>query len=188
MDIKETQTEKNLQAALAGESMARNKYTYYAAQARIEGLEETALLFDTMSENEMSHAKVWFKKLNGNIRSTVENLQEAMKGENSEWLSMYPDFAKTAREEGLDELAALFEAIATIEADHEKRFMEEYIKLKTAQGAKVVLPVQEVEKTAEPVWKCLFCGHAMKADGSEAPYVCPICEAMGAFEKIMAKL
>lgn len=187
MNIKNTLSEKNLRAALAGESMARNKYTYYAEQARKEGLGDTALLFDKMAENEMNHAKVWFKTLNDGIKSTTDNLQEAMKGENSEWLTMYPDFAKIAREEGLEDLAIMFEKVASIEASHEKRFMEEYIKIKTSQGAKIA-PPKEIEKKEEIAYRCAFCGHTIKKNGaSEAPYVCSVCEAMGAYEEVLAK-
>ncbi|MEG2082088.1 MAG: ferritin family protein, partial [Oscillospiraceae bacterium] len=186
MNIKGTKSEGNLRTALAGESMARNKYTYYAQQAKQEGKDDIAELYTKMAENEMNHAKVWFKLLNNGVPKTIENLQDSMKGENSEWMTMYPNFAKQARQDGLEELAQMFEKVANIETAHEKRFMEEYIKLKMSQGEKVAAPVQETTKTAEPAWRCAFCGYTHKANGAEPLAVCPVCEAIGAFEKVLA--
>ena len=160
---KGTQTEKNLEAAFAGESEARNKYTYFASKAKKEGYEQIAALFLKTAENEKEHAKIWFKELNG-INSTAENLEAAANGENYEWTDMYEGFAKTAEEEGFDELAKKFRLVAAIEKMHEERYRA---LLKNVE-------VQEVFKKSEvKVWECRNCGHIVV--GTEAPDICPTC-------------
>lgn len=180
MNLKGTQSEKNIRTAFAGESMARNKYTYYAAKAQEEGLEDTAELFLKMSDNEKEHAKIWFKIMNG-MGDTDENLQDAAKGENGEWQTMYPEFAKTAREEGLEMLAQMFEKVAGIEKTHEERFLKEYIKLSKTGAAEA----EAHEHAPRAVYRCAFCGFIHDVNGQEPPAACPLCDAIGAFEKIM---
>ena len=158
-----TQTEKNLEAAFAGESQARNKYTYFASKAKKEGYEQIAELFLKTADNEKEHAKLWFKELNG-IGSTAENLGQAADGENYEWTDMYEGFAKTAEAEGFTELAARFRAVAAIEKRHEERYRA---LLKNVETAKVF------EKSEVKVWECRNCGHI--AVGTKAPEVCPVC-------------
>lgn len=177
MQIKGTKSEKNIMAAFEGESKARNKYTFYAMKAISEGNVETADLFEKMANNEREHAKIWFKMLN-EIGTTNENVKDAAAGESYEWLSMYPEFAKVAREEGLDMLAEMFEKVAGIEQTHEERFLKEYIKLQS--GNAVVTPAQQ-----KPVYRCEFCGHTEAFNGQEPLPVCPVCEAIGAFVKTM---
>ena len=158
-----TQTEKNLQAAFAGESQARNKYTYFASKAKKEGYEQIAALFLQTADNEKEHAKLWFKELNG-IGTTAENLLAAAEGENFEWTDMYEDFAKTAEKEGFAELAAKFRGVAAIEKKHEERYRA---LLKNVEA-------QEVFKKSEvKVWECRNCGHIVV--GTNAPEVCPVC-------------
>ncbi len=158
-----TQTEKNLQAAFAGESQARNKYTYFASKAKKEGYEQIAALFLQTADNEKEHAKLWFKELNG-IGTTAENLAAAADGENFEWTDMYVDFAKTAEEEGFKELAEKFRGVAAIEKKHEERYRA---LLKNVEA-------QEVFKKSEvKVWECRNCGHIVV--GTAAPDVCPVC-------------
>ena len=158
-----TQTEKNLEAAFAGESQARNKYTYYASKAKKEGFEQIAALFLETADNEKEHAKLWFKELNG-IGDTAENLAAAAAGENYEWTDMYEGFARTADEEGFPELAAKFRAVAAIEKRHEERYRALLHNVETA----------EVFKRSEvKVWECRNCGHIVV--GTEAPKVCPVC-------------
>jgi rubrerythrin/NAD-dependent dihydropyrimidine dehydrogenase PreA subunit len=158
-----TQTEKNLEAAFAGESQARNKYTYFASKARTEGYEQIAALFLKTADNEKEHAKMWFKELNG-IGSTAENLGAAADGENFEWTDMYEGFAKTAEEEGFPELAAKFRMVGAIEKHHEERYRE---LLKNVETAEVF------RKSEVKVWECRNCGHIVV--GTEAPEVCPVC-------------
>jgi len=158
-----TQTEKNLEAAFAGESMARNKYTYFASKAKKEGFEQIAALFLQTAENEKEHAKLWFKELNG-IGDTAENLAAAAAGENYEWTDMYEGFAKTADEEGFHELAERFRGVAAIEKHHEER----YRALLHNVEAKEVFAKSEVK-----VWECRNCGHIVV--GTAAPEVCPVC-------------
>ena len=158
-----TQTDKNLEAAFAGESQARNKYTYFASKAKKEGFEQIAALFLETADNEKEHAKLWFKELNG-IGSTAENLGHAADGENYEWTDMYEGFAKTAEAEGFTELAARFRAVAAIEKRHEERYRA---LLKNVETAKVF------EKSEVKVWECRNCGHI--AVGTKAPEVCPVC-------------
>ena len=158
-----TQTEKNLEAAFAGESQARNKYTYFASKAKKEGFEQIAALFLETADNEKEQAKLWFKELNG-IGDTAENLAAAAAGENYEWTDMYEGFARTADEEGFPELAAKFRAVAAIEKRHEERYRALLHNVETA----------EVFKRSEvKVWECRNCGHIVV--GTEAPKVCPVC-------------
>ena len=159
-----TQTEKNLEAAFAGESQARNKYTYFASVAKKQGFEQIADLFLKTADNEKEHAKMWFKELNG-IGDTAENLLAAAEGENYEWTDMYEDFAKTAEEEGFTELAHKFRLVAAIEKHHEERYRALLRNVETA----------EVFKRSEiKVWECRNCGHIVV--GKEAPEVCPVCK------------
>lgn len=158
-----TQTEKNLEAAFAGESQARNKYTYFASKAKKEGFEQIAALFLETADNEKEHAKLWFKELNG-IGDTAENLAAAAEGENYEWTDMYAGFAKTAEEEGFPELAEKFRGVAAIEKRHEERYRALLHNVETA----------EVFKRSEvKVWECRNCGHIVV--GAEAPEICPVC-------------
>ncbi|MBR2926325.1 MAG: rubrerythrin family protein [Clostridia bacterium] len=158
-----TQTEKNLEAAFAGESQARNKYTYFASVAKKEGYEQIAALFLKTAENEKEHAKLWFKELEG-IGDTAHNLVEAANGENYEWTDMYAGFAKTAKEEGFHELAAKFLLVAAIEKQHEERYRALLKNVETAQV---------FEKSEVKVWECRNCGHIIV--GTKAPQVCPTC-------------
>ena len=158
-----TQTEKNLQTAFAGESQARNKYTYFASKAKKEGFEQIAALFLQTADNEKEHAKMWFKELGG-IGTTAENLAAAADGENYEWTDMYDDFAKTADAEGFHELAEKFRGVAAIEKHHEER----YRALLHNVEAKEVFKKSEVK-----VWECRNCGHIVV--GTQAPEVCPVC-------------
>ena len=158
-----TQTEKNLMAAFAGESEARNKYTYFASKAKKEGFEQIAALFLKTADNEKEHAKLWFKELNG-IGDTSENLLSAAEGENYEWTDMYDGFAKTADEEGFHELAARFRLVAAIEKHHEERY----------RALLQNVEMQQVfEKSTVTVWECRNCGHIVV--GTKAPEVCPVC-------------
>ena len=158
-----TQTEKNLEAAFAGESQARNKYTYFASKAKKEGFEQIADLFLKTADNEKEHAKMWFKELNG-IGSTAENLLEAALGENYEWTDMYEGFAKTAEEEGFKDLAEKFRLVAAIEKRHEERYRA---LLKNIEMAEVFA------KSSITVWECRNCGHIVV--GEKAPEICPTC-------------
>ena len=159
-----TQTEKNLEAAFAGESQARNKYTYFASKAKKEGYEQIAALFLKTADNEKEHAKMWFKLLGG-IGNTAENLLAAAEGENYEWTDMYDTFAKEAEEEGFVEIAAKFRAVAKIERSHEERYRA---LLNNVEMQKVF------EKSEEIMWECRNCGHLVM--GKKAPEVCPVCE------------
>lgn len=165
MNIKGTKTEKNLMEAFAGESQARNKYTFYSSKAKKEGYEQIAAIFDETAGNEKEHAKMWFKYLhNGEVPSTLENLIDAAAGEHGEWTSMYERMAKEAKEEGFDELAAKFLGVAAIEKRHEER----YLKL-----AQLVKEGKVFKKTSKKLWICRNCGHVYVGD--EAPKVCPVC-------------
>ncbi|MBO4235552.1 MAG: rubrerythrin family protein [Firmicutes bacterium] len=158
-----TQTEKNLAAAFAGESQARNKYTYFASKAKKEGFEQISAIFQKTADNEKEHAKLWFKELEG-IGDTAQNLAEAAAGENYEWTDMYEGFAKTAEEEGFTELAAKFRMVAAIEKHHEERYRALLHNVET----------QEVfAKSSVTVWECRNCGHIIV--GEKAPEVCPVC-------------
>lgn len=170
-----TQTEKNLEAAFAGESQARNKYTYFASVAKKQGFEHIADLFLKTADNEKEHAKMWFKELNG-IGDTAENLLAAAEGENYEWTDMYEDFAKTAEEEGFTELAHKFRLVAAIEKHHEERYRALLRNVETA----------EVFKRSEiKVWECRNCGHIVV--GKEAPEVCPVCNHPQSYFEIHAE-
>ena len=158
-----TQTEKNLEAAFAGESQARNKYTYFASKAKKEGFEQIAAIFEETANNEKEHAKLWFKELNG-IGTTAENLGAAADGENYEWTDMYEGFAKTAEAEGFPVLAARFRLVAAIEKRHEERYRALLKNIETAQV---------FEKSEVKVWECRNCGHIVV--GTKAPEVCPTC-------------
>lgn len=184
MDLKGTKTEQNVKAALMGESVARNKYTYYADQARKEGNQEIAALFDRMAGNESVHAKIWFTTLNGAIKGNLENLKDAAAGEFGEWSDMYPQFAAVAREEGFEQLAVMFEKVAEIEKNHEKQFMEAMVRLmKSGKEASAAGQKEQSVKPAQPVkkkhgYRCMFCG-AIYEDRLD---VCPVCQAIGSFE------
>ncbi len=165
MELKGSKTEQNLMSAFAGESQARNKYTYFASQARKEGYEQIASIFEETANNEKEHAKLWFKELNGgSVPSTLDNLNDAANGENYEYTTMYSDFAKEAREEGFDRIADLFERVGEIEKEHENR----YRKL-----------IDNIEKElvfsgeGDTIWICRNCGHVVI--GKKAPLVCPVC-------------
>ena len=165
MELKGSKTEKCLQAAFAGESQARNKYTYYASKAKKEGYEQIAAIFLETAENEKEHAKLWFKYLEGGeIKDTVSNLQDAANGENYEWTEMYADFAKIAEEEGFKEIALKFRAVAAIEKHHEERYKK---LLENVKGDIVF------SKDEDVIWQCINCGHI--CIGKKAPEVCPVC-------------
>lgn len=165
VDIKGSKTEANLLTAFSGESEARNKYTYYASQAKKDGYEQIAAIFLETAENEKEHAKLWFKALHGgSVPKTADNLKDAASGENYEWTKMYAGFAKTAREEGFNEIAEAFEGVAKVEKEHEQRYLE---LLKNIENGTVF------KKDSVSVWKCRNCGHIHV--GKEAPEVCPVC-------------
>ena len=164
MELKGSRTEQNLMAAFAGESQARNKYTYYASKAKKEGYNHIAELFEETANNEKEHAKLWFKLLHDGIGTTAENLKDAAAGENYEWTDMYAEFAKVAKEEGFDHIAFLFEGVAAIEKEHEERYLK---LLENVEGDLVF------SKDGDAIWKCMNCGHI--AVGKKAPEVCPVC-------------
>ena len=170
-----TQTEKNLEAAFAGESQARNKYTYFASKAKKEGYEQISALFLKTADNEKEHAKMWFKELNG-IGNTPENLLHAAEGENYEWTDMYDSFAATADEEGFHELAEKFRAVAAIEKHHEERYRA---LLKNVEAQEVF------SKSEVKVWECRNCGHIVV--GTVAPQVCPVCDHPQAYFEVHAE-
>ena len=170
-----TQTEKNLMAAFAGESEARNKYTYFASKAKKEGYEQIAALFLKTADNEKEHAKLWFKELNG-IGDTAENLLHAAEGENYEWTDMYAGFAKTAEEEGFTELAAKFRLVAEIEKHHEERYRKLLQNVQTLEVFK---------KAGVQIWECRNCGHLVV--GTEAPELCPTCAHPQSFFEVHAE-
>ena len=177
MELKGSKTEANLMAAFAGESQARNKYTYYASKAKKEGYEQISALFQETADNEKEHAKMWFKLLQGGqIKSTAENLKDAAAGENYEWTDMYAGFAKIAKEEGFDRIAYLFEEVGKIEKEHEAR----YLKLLDNVENELVF-----SKDGDKIWKCRNCGHI--CIGKEAPKVCPVCEHPQSFFEIKAE-
>ena len=175
MDLKGTKTEQNLQTAFAGESQARNKYTYFASVAKKEGYEQIAAIFLETAENEKEHAKMWYKLLGG-IGDTPANLKAAAEGENYEWTDMYSEFAKTAREEGFESIAKMFEGVAAIEKHHEER----YRKLLKNVEDKVVF-----SKDGDAIWQCRNCGHICV--GKDAPAVCPVCAHPQSFFQINAE-
>jgi len=163
-NLKGSKTEANLMTAFAGESQARNKYTYYASKARKDGYVQIAELFEETANNEKEHAKLWFKLLHGGIAGTMDNLADAAAGENYEWTDMYATFAKEAREEGFAEIAALFEGVAAIEKEHEERYLKLLQNIKTGEV---------FARAGQNAWKCGNCGHIHY--GSEAPELCPVC-------------
>ncbi|WP_101773153.1 rubrerythrin [Peptostreptococcus faecalis] len=174
LELKGTKTEKNLNEGFAGESMARNKYTYYASQARKEGYNQISDIFLETAENEKEHAKLWFKALHGGeVPSTEENLLDAAEGENYEWTEMYAGFANDAREEGFTELARLFEGVAAIEKTHEERYRT---LLQNLKDGKVF------EKDEVVVWHCMNCGHIHVS--KKAPKLCPVCKHPQAFFEV----
>ena len=175
MELKGSKTEANLWTAFAGESQARNKYTYFASQAKKEGFEQIAAIFEETALNEKEHAKIWFKELSG-IGTTAENLKVAADGENYEWTDMYAEFAKTAKEEGFDRLAYLFEAVGKIEKEHEERYRK---LLENVEDGKVF------EAGSVKIWKCRNCGHIVV--GTSAPEVCPVCNHPRSFFEIKAE-
>ena len=171
-----TQTEKNLEAAFAGESMARNKYTYYASKAKKEGYEQIAALFLKTADNEKEHAKMWFKELHNGMPDTATNLLDAAEGENYEWTDMYAGFAETAEKEGFKALAAKFRLVAAVEKHHEERYRALLKNVETAQV---------FEKSEVKVWECRNCGHIVV--GTKAPELCPTCDHPKAYFEISAK-
>ena len=175
VDFESSQTKKNLEAAFAGESQATNKYAYYASKAKKEGYEQIAAIFEETAGNEKEHAKIWFKELGG-IGDTKANLKAAAEGENYEWTDMYKEMAATAREEGFERLAALFEGVGKIEKEHEERYLA---LLKNLEEGKVF------EKDGEFVWKCRNCGHLHF--GKSAPQVCPVCAHPQAYFELQSK-
>ena len=176
-DLKGTRTEANLMAAFAGESQARNKYTYFASKAKKEGFEQIAAIFEETAQNEKEHAKIWYKLLKGgDIPSTEVNLKEAADGENYEWTDMYDKFAKEAKEEGFDHIAFLFEEVGKIEKEHEERY------LKLLENVKDGLVFS---KDGDKIWKCRNCGHIVV--GKEAPGICPVCNHPQAYFEVKAE-
>ena len=177
MELKGSRTEANLMAAFAGESQARNKYTFYASQAKKDGFEQIAAIFEETANNEKEHAKMWFKELHdGKIPSTLENLNDAADGENYEWTDMYDNFAKVAREEGFTRIALLFEGVAKIEKEHEERYR------------KLIANIEDglvFSKDGDTIWKCRNCGHIVI--GKKAPAVCPICNHPQSYFEVKAE-
>jgi len=172
-ELKGSKTEANLLTAFAGESQARNKYTYYASKARKDGYEQIAAIFEETANNEKEHAKMWFKLLNGGIGDTLDNLKDAAAGENYEWTDMYAGFAKTAQEEGFEHIAKLFEGVAKIEKEHEERYL------------KLVKNIEEglvFSRDGDVIWQCANCGHIVI--GKKAPEVCPVCAHPQAYFQI----
>ena len=173
MDFKTSKTYANLEAAFAGESMARNKYTYYASKAKKEGYEQIAELFTITADNEKEHAKIWFKLLHKGMPDTATNLKDAASGENYEWTQMYAGFAKEAKEEGYDDIALLFEKVAAIEKHHEERYLS---LLERVVDGKVFI------REGESLWLCRNCGHIHV--GKEAPGLCPVCDHPQAYFQV----
>ena len=177
MELKGSRTEQNLRDAFSGESQARNKYTYFASKAKKDGFQQIASLFEETANNEKEHAKIWFKLLcGGEIPATEANLLDAAAGENYEWVTMYADFAKIAREEGFDYIAFLFEQVGAIEKAHEERYRQ---LLANLQGGQVFTRV------GEQVWECRNCGHTHT--GPDAPEVCPVCAHPRSYFQIKAE-
>lgn len=176
-ELKGTKTEKNLQTAFAGESEARNKYTYFASKAKKDGYVQIAAIFEETAANEKEHAKMWYKLLHGGeIGSTIDNLVEAANGENYEWTDMYAGFAKEAKEEGFDHIAFLFEEVAKIEKEHEERYRK---LLANIQGDLVF------SREGDVIWQCSNCGHICV--GKKAPQVCPVCAHPQSYFQIKAE-
>ena len=177
MELKGSRTEANLMAAFAGESQARNKYTYYASKAKKQGYEQIAAIFTETADNEKEHAKMWFKLLHdGSVPDTMTNLKDAAAGENYEWTDMYAEFAKVAKEEGFDRIAYLFEAVGKIEKEHEERYNK---LLKNIEEGKV-FECGEIK-----IWKCRNCGHIHV--GLKAPEMCPVCDHPKAYFELKAE-
>ena len=177
MDLKGTKTEKNLMEAFAGESQARNKYTYFASKAKKDGYEQIAAIFEETAENEKEHAKMWFKLLQGGeIKNTMSNLKQAAAGENYEWTDMYDRMAKEAKEEGFDHIAFLFENVGKIEKEHEARYKK---LLENIEDGLVF------SRDGDKIWKCRNCGHIVI--GKEAPKVCPVCAHPQSYFEIKAE-
>ena len=176
-ELKGSKTEKNLWEAFAGESQARNKYTYFASKAKKEGYEQIAAIFEETALNEKEHAKLWFKLLEGgDIKTTAENLKAAAEGENYEWTDMYDRMAKEAKEEGFDKIAYLFEAVGKIEKEHEERYKK---LLENVEGDLVF------SKDGDRVWKCRNCGHIVI--GKNAPEICPVCAHPKSYFEVKAE-
>ena len=177
MELKESKTYENLMTAFAGESQARNKYTYYASKAKKDGYEQIAAIFEETANNEKEHAKMWFKELHdGEVPSTLENLNDAADGENYEWTDMYDNFAKVAREEGFTRIALLFEGVAKIEKEHEERYR------------KLIANIEDglvFSKDGDTIWKCRNCGHIVI--GKKAPAVCPVCSHPQSYFEVKAE-
>ena len=177
MELKESKTYENLMTAFAGESQARNKYTYYASKAKKDGYEQIAAIFEETANNEKEHAKMWFKELHdGEVPSTLENLNDAANGENYEWTDMYDNFAKIAREEGFTRIALLFEGVAKIEKEHEERYR------------KLIANIEDglvFSKDGDTIWKCRNCGHIVI--GKKAPAVCPVCSHPQSYFEVKAE-
>jgi len=174
MELKGTKTEQNLMMAFAGESQARNKYNYYASQAKKEGYEQIAALFEETASNEKEHAKIWFKLLNGgSVPNTLTNLKDAINGENYEWTDMYAKFAEDAKEEGFDHIAFLFTEVAKIEKEHEERYKNLFKNIENNEVFK---------KSEQKAWICRNCGHVHF--GFDAPEVCPVCNHPKAYFEI----
>lgn len=175
-NLKGTKTEANLMAAFAGESQARNKYTYFAGKAKKEGYEQIAQLFLETAENEKEHAKIWYKLLHDGVADTASNLEAAAGGENYEWTTMYEEFARDAKAEGFDKIAYLFSAVGKIEKEHEARYRA---LLQNLNDGKVFKKEEKVS------WHCINCGHIH--EGANAPKVCPVCDHPEAYFQILAK-
>ena len=176
MELKGSKTEQNLMAAFAGESQARNKYTYYASKAKKDGYEQLAAIFEETANNEKEHAKLWFKELHGGaVPSTEENLLDAANGENYEWTEMYKEFAEVAKEEGFTRIAKLFEMVGEIEKEHEQRYLTLLQNIKDERVFK---------KDAKKIWVCRNCGHVY--EGEEALAVCPVCAHPQSFMEVQA--
>lgn len=176
MNLKGTKTEQNLMSAFAGESQARNKYTYYASQAKKEGYNKIAAVFEETAHNEMAHAKMWFKLLHDGVPTTAENLKDAASGENYEWVDMYEQFAKEAEEEGFKQIAFLMKKVGEIEKQHEERYLE---LLKTLEAEEVFAKEEKVE------WRCMNCGHIHA--GPKAPGKCPVCDHPQAYFEVKSE-
>lgn len=175
-NLKGTKTEENLKTAFAGESEARNKYTYFASKAKKDGYVQIASIFEETAANEKEHAKIWFKLLNDGIGSTIDNLKAAAEGENYEWTDMYDRFAKEAREEGFEEIAKLFEGVGAIEKEHEERYRK---LLANIEGDLVF------SKDGDVIWQCSNCGHIVV--GKKAPEVCPVCNHPQSYFQVKAE-
>lgn len=174
-ELKGSKTEANLKAAFAGESMARNKYTYYSSKARKDGYEQIADLFEETAENEKQHAKIWYKLLHDGVADTVTNLQDAADGEHYEWTDMYASFAKEAKEEGFSHIAYLFEAVAKIEKEHEERYKKLISNIKDGLV---------FSREGDTIWQCSKCGHIVI--GKKAPELCAVCSHPQAYFQIKA--